>query len=543
MALMMGPRGTLFANRAAGCLFAADAGAINGRSVLDVLPAIAPFYTAVLRHTLSGSPIRFEEQAIRLESGGRPSTHWFNLDFTPVQGEDGAIVGVLGVANEVTSLVRRVRDHSDSEQRLKLALEGSGMVGIWTLDIPTGICTADASVSGMFGVPVGEGARGVPVSHYIAAIHPDDRDNVTASIEATVAQGKAYRSRYRLIGSDGRLRWVIASGKPVRNDMGDITRLLGVVVDVTDQMEIATALAESRFQFQTLTEALPQIVWSCDADGRHDYFSARWSEFTGIHPDEITEETWKLLVYPPHQETVNRVWNAALASGETYDVDYRFRHHSGDYRWLRVMAQPIRDGSGKITRWFGTSTDVHDSYRLAEEREELARELERIATEDALTGVLTRRAFFDRVGRGAGQQGAASGPVGLLMLDIDHFKSINDRYGHPVGDKVLAQTVARIGEAIRGHDLLGRLGGEEFAVFLPCCSRAEAAQIAERIRRSVETNRVPLGDDATIQVTLSIGAICVLDDEAGIAELLTRADQALYRAKAGGRNRTVFATD
>ncbi len=315
------------------------------------------------------------------------------------------------------------------------------------------------------------------------------------------------------------------------------------MVDITDQMETAVALAESRFQFQTLTEALPQIVWSCDAEGRHDYFSKRWSEFTGIPREAITEDTWKELVHPQDWPMVSRIWNEARSCGKPYDLDYRFRHHSGEHRWLRVMALPIRDDAGQITRWFGTSTDIHDAYLMAEERKALARELERIATQDQLTEALTRRAFIERASAAIADARRAGKPTSLLMLDIDHFKSVNDTYGHPGGDKVLATVAKRMMRNLKKQDLIGRLGGEEFAVLLPGCAPRKARNVAERIRLAVETSPVCISGEAELTVTVSVGATTSVLPDHDLDWMLGIADKALYQAKTSGRNRAIFSGD
>lgn len=389
----------------------------------------------------------------------------------------------------------------------------------------------------MYGITPSDASEGASADRVLNAIHPEDREKVRAARAYAIATGEPYRCRYRVLDAEQRVRWVIASAKPVLNEAGQVERLLGVIVDITGQVETATALAESRFRFQTLTEALPQIVWRCDGEGRHDYFSARWSEFTGISPEDITEDTWKTLVDVRDQKNVATTWEHSLATGEPYDIDYRFRHASGEYRWLRVMALPIRDEHGQTTRWFGTSTDVHDNYLLAEEREKLAVELKRMATEDQLTGTLTRRAFLEKAHRALSSQSPIDA-VGVLMLDVDHFKTINDTYGHPVGDKVLAATARRVAAAIRQEDFVGRMGGEEFAVLLPHCSHDRTVEIAERIRQSVESHPVTLDDGRYVNVTVSVGATCAIIGQRGFEELMSVADRALYAAKAGGRNQT-----
>ncbi len=540
MAVMIGPKGILVANDRAQGLFAHTAGTVNGRSVLDVLPENAAFYASVLESGLAGNALSFRARPIRLVIDGHQRTHWFNLDFIPVQGSDSMPLAVLGIASDVSSLARRVRSLSESEERLRLALEGSGMVGIWTLDLASGLATADANVARTYGLSPELCEAGILAECFIEAIHPDDREEVRAALATAIKNGTPYRRKYRVVADCAQTRWVITSAKPVLDEAGQVSQLLGVVVDVTDQMETAAALAESRFQFQTLTEALPQIVWSCDAEGRHDYFSARWSEFTGIEPKDITEETWKELVYPEHAAMVAGVWNNALRTGQAYDIDYRFRHRSGEYRWLRVMALPIRDDDGQIVRWFGTSTDVHEAYLVAEERERLARELERIAAEDALTGLLTRRAFSDRVTAMINRNPRSRRQASLLMLDVDHFKSINDTYGHPVGDKVLTVVADRLRASIRKHDLVGRLGGEEFAVYLPQCSKREALEVAERIRVSMEKDPIALEGDGAVVATVSIGVTTGPANRLTLDRSLSIADKALYDAKTGGRNRAVF---
>ncbi|GLK54250.1 diguanylate cyclase (GGDEF)-like protein/PAS domain S-box-containing protein [Methylopila capsulata] len=540
MAMLVGEKGVLIANDSAQELFAETTGAVNGRSVLEALPDSAAFYSSVLEAVLKGRALRFCKQPIKIKRHGQFVTRWFDLDFTPITSANGDVLAVLGIAFEVTTFVHRVRSLSEAEQRLRLALDGSGMVGVWTLDVASRTTVADASVARTYGLPVTACEAGIADDQFMAAIHPEDRQRVSDALSQAIETGAVYRCKYRVKAAAGPTRWVITSAKPAFDEAGDVSRLLGVIIDVTDQMETASALAESRFQFQTLTETLPQIVWSCDAEGRHDYFSTRWSEFTGIQPEETSEDTWKALVYPEHWPIVTEVWEHARSTGAPYDIDYRFRHRSGAYRWLRVMALPIRDERGRITRWFGTSTDIHETYLINEERERLAREFERIATEDHLTGVLTRRAFLERTSKLEDGQPRSQRQTSVLMLDIDHFKSINDTYGHPAGDQVLSETAAMIKASVRKQDIVGRLGGEEFAVFLPRCARDEAISVAERIRKSVES-RIVSFNDRSLRATVSIGATSASPKCIHLERLLTTADKALYEAKTSGRNRTVFA--
>lgn len=172
--------------------------------------------------------------------------------------------------------------------------------------------------------------------------------------------------------------------------------------------------------------------------------------------------------------------------------------------------------------------------------EYLQADLRRQAERDPLTGVHNRRAFDARARRAIERARRMGDRISLLYLDLDNFKSINDRFGHAAGDEVLRQVAEIVGASLRQTDLSARLGGEEFAVLLPHADSGAARVIAERIRRGMEESRFEIGGEA-FQATLSIG-LAVLDGSGDDLERLSlRADQALYRAKQEGRNRTVTA--
>jgi diguanylate cyclase (GGDEF)-like protein len=158
------------------------------------------------------------------------------------------------------------------------------------------------------------------------------------------------------------------------------------------------------------------------------------------------------------------------------------------------------------------------------------------ATHDSLTGIHNRSGIMDLLMREASRCKRTHQQMGLLIVDIDHFKAVNDTYGHPVGDEVIKQLALKIAVALRPYDSVGRLGGEEFLVLLPSCALSEAAAVAERLRLSVGADKLVIGQLA-IPVTVSVGVTTLEGPAADVDVALQTADSALYEAKNKGRNR------
>jgi diguanylate cyclase (GGDEF)-like protein len=175
-------------------------------------------------------------------------------------------------------------------------------------------------------------------------------------------------------------------------------------------------------------------------------------------------------------------------------------------------------------------------FALAYRRIKLYKEIETLAITDALTGIYTRRYFLERFEEEIKRAQAHKGKMAFLMLDVDHFKMINDQYGHLTGDEVLKQVAMIIKESIREIDIAGRYGGEEFCVVLPDTDSAAAVMVAERIRKAVE-KKVIKAYDATLRITISIGVAAFPSDGKIAEELMDKADWSLYRAKSQGRNK------
>jgi PAS domain S-box-containing protein len=287
---------------------------------------------------------------------------------------------MIALAPITLSIVMRNREEllsnlSLARQRIDMALSAGGIVGTWDLDLTTNDLTMEGKLPTLFDTEHDiEG--GILQDKMSNLIHPDDRERVYDALGAAVVTGSDYHCRYRVVAPSGEIHWWAAFGKTVRDREGAAARLIGILIDVTEQTEAVEALERSQSRFNVVSESIPHIVWSADAKGKHDYFNRRWTEFTGIELETVTSETWKQLVHPEDWPRVEQAWASSIATGEPYSIDYRYRYHDGGYRWLNVQAKALHNAQGAIIRWYGTSTDIDDVKRLEAEREIVTRELD-----------------------------------------------------------------------------------------------------------------------------------------------------------------------
>jgi diguanylate cyclase (GGDEF)-like protein len=202
----------------------------------------------------------------------------------------------------------------------------------------------------------------------------------------------------------------------------------------------------------------------------------------------------------------------------------------GGWKWILSRARIVAwDENGIPLRIIGTHLDIT-------ERKNLERRLAELATTDELTGLSNRRHFLESGTREVERSRRSGAPLALLMLDLDNFKDVNDRYGHPTGDTVLRLFSETCAKTLRCTDIIGRLGGEEFGILLPDTDAEGAKTLAERVRQDIERTAFPSAG-GRFSITVSIGIATMTDPEDSLNDLMHRSDHALYESKRAGRNR------
>jgi diguanylate cyclase (GGDEF)-like protein/PAS domain S-box-containing protein len=306
-----------------------------------------------------------------------------------------------------------------------------------------------------------------------------------------------------------------------------VITILPVTADLRNRKNLVRALRESDERFRVLLENSTDILLHLQPDGRILYASPSVERLTGrsvsnllgINAVQLIETEWQDYVRQRHAEVL-------AACGETVRYEYMAPTQDGSVRWFETISRAIRGERGAVESVISVVRDID-----ARKADEFNLVLE--ATCDALTGLGNRRAFAREFEAAYGRT-----PLSIAMIDIDHFKSINDRFGHAAGDCAL-QTFAEVARRIvRKDDLISRMGGEEFAVLFRGMSAQQSWNVCERLRQEL-SEAVTFYADHTIRFTVSVGVTDVFSPD--LEHSLGRADSALYDAKRDGRDRLKLA--
>ncbi len=296
--------------------------------------------------------------------------HWIAVKGRPTLDERGEVVRLTGAAVEITDRVLAEQDLRRSVELFTYASRATNDL-IWSWDLTTDRLTWNDAVWSPLGYPSSMGET--EGRWWYAQIHPEDRERVRASIQATVARAREGAGQERWIGeyrfrrADGRYVDVVDRGFVVLDAAGRPARMIGAMQDVTEQKRTVDALKMSELSFRTLAESMPQIVWTARPDGYVDWYNQWWYDYTGA-PRGLDWDQPGAPLHPDDLEPTRRRWREAIESGERYEMEYRFRRASdGQYRWHIGRAVPLKDEAGRTVRWIGTNTDVHDQRMLLEQ--------------------------------------------------------------------------------------------------------------------------------------------------------------------------------
>ena len=296
------------------------------------------------------------------------------------------------------------------------------------------------------------------------------------------------------------------------------------------------ALKKSEDRYKCLVEGIPDIIYSFSGKRGNTYCSSQVKQILGYTPGQFLKDPfiWSKAIHPDDLPKVNEAIDR-FRGGNHFDIEYRIRDVAGKWVWLRDRSinRRVEDGEPIID---GIATDI----TLRKEAEAV---LTHMAEQDQLTNLATRKVFNEFQRRAMSRAKRYHRSMAVLFLDMDHFKEINDNFGHAVGDTLLKSVAKRLGDCVRASDLVARLGGDEFAIVLDELSRPDdAAQVAQKILEAMDEPY--LIEEHPIRAGISIGiSVYTKDLDIRLDELNKRADIAMYHAKKTGRNTFHFFSE
>lgn len=356
------------------------------------------------------------------------------------------------------------------------------------------------------------------VRDFQAITHPADlQKDVQLLRRLQRGEIESYALEKRYLHRLGAVVWIHLTVTAVRNEAGVVEHYVAQVQNITPR-KVAESEAHAFFDLS------PDLLAIAGRAGQLEAVNSAWERALGFTKEELTSVPITSFIHPDDLALTREQSLGVAQGGAVHNFRHRFRTHEGRYRWLEWNTRALVDGRHYCIARDVTAQVEHEA------------ELQQLASIDALTGLPNRRALSLALDRALAEERKRGGSLACVMLDIDHFKSINDEHGHAAGDEVLRRFARVLRSCLRDGDLSGRWGGEEFAVVLRGKGSADFVSVAERIRRAcAETQMVAA--DPTWRVTVSIG---LAESGAGGAhpdDLMRRADEALYEAKNSGRNR------
>ncbi len=300
-------------------------------------------------------------------------------------------------------------------------------------------------------------------------------------------------------------------------------------------------LIETKEKYESIVEDLGEnfFAYRMDADFKFIYLSKNMENILGVPPNDVLGKTFnEILEWTGDSIAVGTKSLEDYCTGKQInDVTMMSFIHpvSGEERFIRITDHTVHDSSGKLLWIEGILEDITRRINAEKILHQKKLELEKLATTDILTGVYNRYSIMKHIEEEMQRIKRKEESLSLIMYDFDHFKDINDNYGHDIGDYVLKEATKIIVQIIREIDKVGRYGGEEFLILLPYSNLSNALEVAERIRDAIASHQF----EGIDQVTISLGVTEYLEDES-LQSFLKRTDEKMYQAKQLGRNKVSF---
>jgi diguanylate cyclase (GGDEF)-like protein/PAS domain S-box-containing protein len=517
----------LVANEALGRVLGRTTEEMLGLSSVDVHPPhIAEKLMAHDRRIMASGTAQTLEETIIVDDLPRI----FLSTKAPRRDEHGNVIGIIGIARDITDMKTAEAAVMALNQRLQIAIEASGG-GVFDADMTKPEFRWGPRMYELYDLP--RDAYDGTLEQWLSFIHADDVPKVLKAYEAALNETFVFSMDFRIRRQrSGELRHIRSFARVIRDDAGVAVRAIGMNFDITDHKELAEALFEEKERLRITLHSIGDSVITTDAEARVAFMNPVAEEMTGWTAAEAAgrplSEVFRIvdeITGAPFTDPVA----ACLARMRPYHLDDGavLISRDGERRNVRDSAAPVRATSGDVIGAVLVFQDVTKARSLQQA-------LEHSATHDGLTG-LPNRTAFERNLQVAREATSRKREHVLCFIDLDRFKIVNDDAGHAAGDALLRDVANLLRRACRADDVAARLGGDEFALLLHDCGISDGERLAQRFLKNLADLRFTWNDRA-YQIGASIGLTLVATDAPPTDELMSQADIACYTAKFAGRN-------
>ncbi len=338
--------------------------------------------------------------------------------------------------------------------------------------------------------------------------------------------------------------WLDIHETPVLDPAGNVAKYHGLAIDYTTRKSQENQLRSREKRFREISQSSPIGIFHADPNDLMTYINPAWQIITGRPMAETLGNPWWQPIHPEDKEDVFRAWELAAREDREISIECRIIRPDKKSVWVQLRSRFLFDDNGKIT--FGTLENISERKAAQEKQEQLIQELldlkkklEVSVRTDPLTNLPNRRGWSEKLEYEKIRFDRRQNPFTVIIGDIDHFKNINDTYGHDAGDHILTWIARMLKENSRKQDVVSRWGGEEFIILLPETDLENGAILAEKLRSKIESE-VFVYQDKKIPVTISFGLSVYNKKGLKIEDVVKQADQCLYEAKDSGRNKVIY---
>ncbi len=476
------------------------------------------------RHVLAGGIDSFQKDTRGSRKDGAIIDISVNMHC--IRRKDNSLEYLIATIQDITERKANEQALHESEASLNRA-QAVARIGSWMLDVKRNILNWSAECYRIFGLP-----QGTPLTYetFLTCVHPDDRAFVDREWTAALS-GKSYDIEHRIV-VDGRIKWIRELADLQFDDTGQLIGGTGTAQDITERQQNEERLRQSA----TVIESTREGVMIVDAAKRICMVNRAFCEMMGYAEEEILGQSPAMFRSDRNDPRIYvDMWQGIKDQGhwkgEVWD-----KRKNGEVYPVMLSISAVKGDSGQITHYVGVFADI-SRIKASEEK------LEFLAHHDPLTRLPNRLLLLSRLEHGIEIARRNGKRLALLMLDLDHFKDVNDSFGHLAGDELLQQMAKRLSNRLRGADTVARLSGDEFIVLLEDVTCPEdVGRVADEL---ITTLNIPwrLSNDIEMRSGVSIGISLFPDHGQTAQDLLQQVDAALYQAKAEGRGCMRFFSD